>query len=348
MATEDGGVTPKLTELMADLARGGIGLIITGHAYILTNGHAGPRQLGIYSDAQLEGLTQMVDTVHDVGGKIVAQIAHAGVHYTQRSREDVIGPSLIPPCDGKFGPFPGCRAMTQDDIDTVVDGFRQASIRVKDAGFDGIQLHGAHGYLLSEFLSPFYNRRTDQYGGSVVNRARIIVDCYNAVKAEVGPDYPIMIKMNVTDFLDDGISTEDAVQAASIYAKTGIDVIELSGGTGWGLMVLGDPNRTAVRTIQEEAYYRDMAQRLKQEVKVPIILTGGIRSFSIADQIVRDGIADYIGLCRPLIREPALVNRWKSGDTTKSGCVSDNACMFAAMEGQDLHCVHLKTRTKSE
>ena len=116
--------------------------------------------------------------------------------------------------------------MTQGDIDTVVDAFRQAAIRAKDAGFDGVQLHGAHCYLFSQFLSPFFNKRMDGYGGSVENRARIVVDTYNAVRNEVGADYPIMIKMNVTDFLDDGISIDEAVQAASIYTKTGIDAIE--------------------------------------------------------------------------------------------------------------------------
>ena len=252
-ASQTGSVTPKLMNLMVPLAEGGVGLVITEAITVLKNGQPFPRQLGIYSDAHIPGLRDMVEAMHNAEGTIVAQLVHGGAHSIHTViGEEPMGPSGITPCEGKMGSFGGCRAMTQHDIDTVVDAFAHAARRTQQAGFDGVQLHGAHGYLLSEFLSPFYNKRTDQYGGSVVNRARIIVDIYNAVKAEVGADYPILIKMNVTDFLDDGLSPEDAVQAASIYAKIGIDAIELSGGTGWGLMVLSDPNRTAVRTIQEE------------------------------------------------------------------------------------------------
>ena len=247
-----------------------------------------------------------------------------------------MGPSVMETADG-----PICRAMTQKDIDEVVDAFEAATVRVKQAGFDGVQLHGAHGYLFSEFLSPFYNKRTDQYGGSVENRAKIVVDTYHKVRDVVGEDYPVMIKMNATDFLDGGLTTEDALTTATILDKAGIDSIELSGGTGWGLRILGDVNRHPCRHVTDEAYYRDTAQQLKQTVQTPIILTGGIRSYEVAAQIVRDNIADYIGLCRPLIREPDLVNRWKSGDTRKSGCLSDNACLFLGLE-KGLRCFQSK------
>lgn len=231
--------------------------------------------------------------------------------------------------------------MLENDIDTVVEGYKKAAVRAKKAGFDGIQLHGAHGYLFSQFLSPFYNKRTDKYGGDVASRARIVVDTYHQVRNNLGNDYPILIKMNVTDFLDGGISTDEAIQAATIYEEMGIDAIELSGGTTWGLYVLGDINRTPFRSVQNEAYYLDIAKRMKSELGVPIILTGGIRSYDTAEQLLANGTADYIGLCRPLIREPDLINRWKSGNTNKSGCMSDNGCAFAALEGKGLHCVKL-------
>jgi 2,4-dienoyl-CoA reductase-like NADH-dependent reductase (Old Yellow Enzyme family) len=222
--------------------------------------------------------------------------------------------------------------MTRDDIDRVVKAFRKAAIRAKNAGFDGIQLHGGHGYLFSQFLSPFYNKRTDAYGGNIENRARIVLETYDQVRNAVGDEYPVLIKMNVTDDLDDGLSTDEALEVASMYDVVGFDTLELSSGTGWGLRILGDVNRHPCKHINDEAYYRDTAQRLKQMVETPIILTGGIRSYDLAAQIVRDNIADYIGLCRPLIREPDLVNRWKSGDTRKSGCLSDNACLFLGLE----------------
>ena len=345
MAREDGGVTSKLIRHVVDLAKGGVGLIVSGHAYALPDGQASPRQLGIYRDTLVPGLTEMVNAVHDVGGRIVVQISHGGASSNSGlTGVEPMAPSAIPATEGKRASFNGCRAMTYDDIDRVVDAFRRAARRAQDAGFDGIQIHGAHGYLFSEFLSPFYNKRTDAYGGCIKNRARIVVDAYNAVRNEVGADYPIMIKMNVTDFLEDGLSTDEALEAASVYAAAGIDAIELSGGTGWGLRILGDPNRSAIRTVKDEAYYREIAQILKHIVQTPIILTGGIKSYDVAAQIIRDNIADYIGLCRPLIREPDLVNRWKSGDTKKSGCVSDNACLSRAPD-KDLQCFRLIAKT---
>lgn len=149
-----------------------------------------------------------------------------------------------------------------------------------------------------------------------------------------------MIKMNATDLLDDGLSLNEGVTVASIYTTAGFDAIELSGGTSLGGLILGDPYRAICRNDPHEAYYRDSAHKLKATMETPIILTGGIKSYDVAAQLIQDNVADYIGLCRPLIREPDLVNRWKAGDTRKSGCVSDNACLFRA-PGIDLQCFHL-------
>jgi len=342
MATKDGSVTPKLTDLIVSVAKGGVGLIVAGYAPVLKDGQTVPRQLGFYSDAFLPGLIRMVDAVHAAGGKIVAQIVHGGAHSDPRlTGVQPMAPSAIPAAEGQLAPFLGCREMTESDINTVVEGFRLAAVRAKKVGFDGIQLHAAHGYLFSQFLSPFYNKRTDRYGGDVANRARIVVDTYKQVRKEVGNYYPILIKMNVTDFLDDGISADEAFQAASIYAKMGIDSIELSGGSFWGFNVLGDIDRTPARMVKDEGYYRVIARRLKANLSVPIILTGGIRSYKTAEQFMRDGTADYIGMCRPLIREPDLIKRWKSGNTKGSQCMSDNGCMFTIVEAKDLQCTKL-------
>lgn len=341
-ARDDGCVTAKLTQHIMDLVDGGVGLIVSGHAYVLPDGQASPRQLGIYSDMLVSGLAELVKAVHTGGGKIVAQISHAGAHSNLAlTGVEPMGPSAIPQTEGKRVTYAGCRAMTIADIDRVIEGFRQAACRAYTAGFDGIQLHSAHSYLFSQFLSPFYNKRTDKYGGSVKNRVRIVVDTYKAVRNEVGEDYPIMIKMNVTDFLDDGLSTEEAIEAASVHASVGFDAIELSGGTLWGFRILGDTNMGPCRNVLDEAYYRDQAKQLKHAIQTPIILTGGTRSYDIARQLVQDNITDYIGLCRPLIREPDLVNRWQSGDTAKSGCVSDSACLFRGPD-KELQCFHLK------
>ncbi len=342
MATEDGFMTAKLKDLIVNVARGGAGAVIPDYAPVLKNGQSAARQLSVYSDAQISGLAELVDAVHAAGAMIVLQLVHGGAHSkTQFTGEQPMGPSAMTPAEGKFGPFDGCREMNQDDIDYVVKGYAAAAVRARKAGFDGVQIHCAHGYLFSQFLSPFYNKRTDKYGGSLENRIRIVAQTYEQVRKAVGADYPILVKMNVTDFLDDGISTEDAYQAAKTYAQMGIDGIELSGGTSWGALILGDFNKGPMQFKREEGYYQEMGRRLKAALGVPIILTGGIRKYETAQTFLDDGTADYIGMCRPLIREPGLINRWKSGDTTESGCISDNGCTFVAAAGKDLQCVKL-------
>jgi 2,4-dienoyl-CoA reductase-like NADH-dependent reductase (Old Yellow Enzyme family) len=341
MAQADGGMTSKLTKHIMDLVDGGVGLVISGHAYVHPDGQASPRQLGIYSDMLVPGLTAFVKTVHEHHGTIVAQLTHGGAHSNpELTGVEAMAPSALPAQEGKRVVFPGCRAMTQKDIIRVVDAFHAAARRAYEAGFDGIQLHGAHGYLLSEFLSPFYNKRSDDYGGSFRNRARIVLDTYHAVRDAVGDHFPVMIKMNVIDLLPNGLSVDEGREAASLYESVGFDAIELSGGTSWGTLVLGDPHRAICRNDPHEAYYRDTAHHLTSTLKKPIILTGGIKSYHVAAQLIQNNIADYIGLCRPLIREPNLVNRWKSGAWRKSECVSDNACLFRR-DGMDLQCFHV-------
>ena len=312
-----------------DLVEGGVGLIIAGHASVHLSGRSGATQLGIYNDSHIPGLRQMVNKVHRQDGKIIAQLSHAGLQSDSSvTGQALMSPVSMPETEGKFASVQATTAMTQTDIDKIVDAFRDGAIRAKKAGFDGVQLHSAHGYLFSSFLSPFFNKRTDRYGGDVTNRTKIIIDAYNAVRNAVGDNYPVMIKMNVTDFLDAGLSREEAIEAAVIFDDAGFDSIELSGGTVWGLRIYGDVNRTPCRNVESDAYYYDMARMLKQKVDAPIILAGGIKSFDVAERIIHEGVADYIGLCRPLIREPDLVDRWKSGVTEDSACVYDNSCFF--------------------
>jgi 2,4-dienoyl-CoA reductase-like NADH-dependent reductase (Old Yellow Enzyme family) len=338
MANADLTVSQRLIDLMVALAKGGIGLIITGLAPVTKDGQNMPWQIGIHSDDFIPGLTQMTEAVHDAGGKIVIQIAHGGAQGNPELTGELLGPSVIPAVSGEGA---ACRAMTTEEIRRVVEAFGEAGRRAKHAGFDGVQLHGAHGFLLSEFLSPFFNKRTDQYGGSLENRARIVLNAYHRVRAAVGTNYPVMIKLNSEDFLEGGLTLKEMLQVASWLETEGIDAIELSGGTSWAIR-RGNPNASYSRVEKTDLYYRDAARRYKDTVQVPLMLVGGIRSFDVAQQIVEDGLTDYIALCRPLIREPDLVNRWKSGDTRPSACVSDNACFRPLGEGKGLVCVHLK------
>jgi 2,4-dienoyl-CoA reductase-like NADH-dependent reductase (Old Yellow Enzyme family) len=338
MANDDLTVSQRLIDLIVALADGGVGLIITGLATVTKDGQNMPWQLGIYSDDHISGLTQMTHAVHDVGGKIIVQLAHGGAQGNPELTGELLGPSAIPAISGEGA---ACRAMTTADIHRIVAAFGEAGRRAKQAGFDGVQLHGAHGFLLSEFLSPFFNKRNDQYGGSLENRARIVLDAYHRVRDAVGVKYPVTIKLNSEDFLEDGLAMEEMLQVALWLEAEGIDAIELSGGTSWAIR-RGNPNASYARIEKTDLYYRDAARRYKDAIQVPLMLVGGVRSFDVAKQLVEDGLTDYIAMCRPLIREPDLVNRWKSGDTRPSACVSDNACFRPLGAGKGLLCVHLK------
>jgi 2,4-dienoyl-CoA reductase-like NADH-dependent reductase (Old Yellow Enzyme family) len=338
MANDDLTASPRLIELMVELAKGGVGLIITGLTGVTKDGSGSALSLAIYNDTYISGLAQMTNAVHDVKGKIMIQLVHSGVQgNSQVSGEQLLGPSVFPAIRGEGPPS---SAMTQADIQRVVKAFGEAGRRAKQAGFDGIQIHGAHGYLISEFLSPHFNQRTDAYGGSLKNRARFAMEVYQSVRDAVGADYPVLIKLNSDDFLEGGLTTDEVLQVAAMLEAQGIDAIELSGGTTMA-MLKGNPNASWGRVEKTEVYYRDAIQRLRERVSVPLILVGGIRSYETAEQLVQDGLTDYIALSRPLIREPNLINRWQSGDTRKSECVSDNACLGPLMQGKGVQCVHV-------
>jgi 2,4-dienoyl-CoA reductase-like NADH-dependent reductase (Old Yellow Enzyme family) len=335
MAAEDGSSTPRLTELMVELARGGVGLIITGHAYVSPEGQADPWQLGIHRDDLVPGLAEMGEAVHQAGGKIVLQLAHAGdCHVAVKLAAD-----KAQRCSTLEGEkVPSCTEIGREDIQRIVGAFAQGARRAQRAGLDGVQVHAAHGYLLSQFLSPFYNKRKDEYGGSVEDRARIVLEVVGSVKAAVGEDYPVFIKMNSEDFLEGGLSLEDMLKVAAMLERAGIDVIELSGGT------IDSGRYFAVRegkleSEEKEVYYREAARRYKEEIGVPLMLVGGIRSYAVAEDLVDQGLTDYISMCRPLIREPHLINRWMGGDTRRATCLSDNLCFKPATKGEGLHCV---------
>lgn len=333
MAGEDGSVTPKLTETLVALAKGGVGLIITSHAYVLPEGQAGPWQLGIYEDELVSGLKELTAAVHRFGAKIVMQISHAG----KFAAAPLTGrpPFVVSDFDG-VSKSPR-EEMTVDYIREVVVAFGDAARRAKAAGFDGVQIHSAHGYLLSQFLSPEFNRREDEYGRSIENRARIHMEIYEAIRKAVGKDFPVLIKMNCQDFSETGLALDDSLQVGRMLVNAGLDAIELSGGllTGGKL----SPSRSAIKTEEQEAYFKEDARAFKNEIKVPLILVGGMRSLEVAERLVESGVADYISMSRPFIREPALINRWKAGDRRRALCKSDNLCFAPGVQGKGVYCV---------
>ena len=226
MATSDGAATPKLQEAYAALVEGEVGLIVTGHAYVAKPGQAAPWQLGVDTDERIPGLAKLTATVHDRGGKIVLQLAHAGTFASAKltggppwAASALEGPDASPR-----------REMSGGDIRALTTCFAEAAARAREAGFDGVQLHCAHGYLLSQFLSPLYNRRADEYGGGIENRARFPVGVVRAIRAAVGADYPVLAKLNGDDFVEGGLNAADALRAGGMLADAGLDAIETSGG----------------------------------------------------------------------------------------------------------------------
>ncbi len=333
MASPGGAVTPKLIDTMAALGRGGVGLIISSHAYVRKEGQASPWQIGIYKDELIDELRDMTAAVHDVGGKIVLQLAHAG-HF---AAEVLTGtPPLVASDYAGLATTPR-KEMTVNDIGDLVDAFADAACRAKSAGFDGVQIHAAHGYLLSQFLSPAFNRRPDDYGGSIRNRSRIHLEILQAIRKVADDDFPVLIKLNCRDFAENGLSLEDSLIAAGLLADAGLDAIELSGGllTGGKL----SPSRSRIDSEDKEAYFREELRAFKTQIRIPMILVGGIRSFGVADELVEAGAADYISMSRPFICEPGLIARWKAGDRRKAGCKSDNLCFKPGLEGNGIQCV---------
>ena len=333
MATEEGACTPRLADLMTQLAKGEVGLIITSHAYVRRDGQAGVSQLGIYEDSLVQGLREMTEAVHDQNGHVVLQIAHGGLFANAK----LTGQDPLTPSHAAGLPDAPCRQMTSGDIRDLTEAFGQAAFRAREAGFDGVQIHSAHGYLLSEFLSPAFNERTDNYGGPVENRARFLLDVLRCIRKEVGNDFPILIKMNTGDFQDHGLTLADSLKIGVMLQENGIDAIELSGGTPMSGKL--GPVRRGIQSEEKEAYFKEAGKAFKEELDVPIILVGGIRTFQLAEQLVENGYADYISMSRPFIREPGLVKRWASGDLRKAMCLSDNQCFGSVRSGEGIYCV---------
>lgn len=333
MAEENGRSTLRLIALMVELVKGGVGLMITGHAYVQKKGQAGPWQLGIHRDEMIPGLRALTDAVHEHGGKIVVQLAHAGIYAVCELSGSL--PVAVSTMDHLVS-YP-VEELTSDGVEAIVGAFGTAAERAKAAGFDGIQIHAAHGYLLNQFLSPAFNHRQDRYGGDSQKRLTMPLEVIQRVRQAVGPAYPVFVKMNAQDFLADGLELDDSVSAGAAFELAGIDAIEVSGGTrASGKMKSA---REGIVSASDEAYFEDAMRAFRQRVSVPLIQVGGIRSLSVAQRLVSEGIADYVALSRPFIREPDLVNRWRRGDERKAACISDNRCLESGLKGNGVSCI---------
>ena len=334
-ADDNGFCTQRNIDMLVERARGGVGLIISGMAYVQADGRAAPWQLAVHGDECVPGLTKMVQAIHNTQAKIILQLAHGGCYAsTALTGQEVAGPSVN---DSDL--FPNCQEMTLLEIQEVVKAFGKAAGRAQKAGFDGVQLHAAHGYLLSEFLSPFFNKRTDNYGGSIENRARILLEAFQAVRNEVGEEYPVLVKINSEDFVEGGLTVGEMLEVCVMLEKAGVDAIEMSGGTIFASGAYSSCRMGALDSPEKEVYYKDAAARYKEKISVPLILVGGIRSPEVSERLVIQGLTDYVSLCRPLIREPKLISRWWSGDTKPATCKYCNGCFGPGLKGNGVQCI---------
>jgi 2,4-dienoyl-CoA reductase-like NADH-dependent reductase (Old Yellow Enzyme family) len=330
MADADGRPRPQLSALYEELARGGVGLIITGHMYVHPSGKAHPEMTGIHSDDSLPALATLANAVHRAGGRVVVQINHGGMQCSQETVPQTIAPSAV------AAPFleRPAREVAPDEIALLIQAYGQAARRAQEAGFDGVQIHGAHGYLIGQFLSPFVNHRTDEWGGDVEGRMRFLRAVCHTVREQVGPDYPVLIKLGMMDGVEGGLTPKMGVQVVAALEEMGLDGVEISGGIGGGRNL---NTRTGIRSEADEAYFRPLAQQARPATRLPIMLVGGFRSRRVMEEVLDAGDADFISLCRPLICEPDLPNRLRTGLQDRSACISANRC-WAEREGEGIGC----------
>ena len=337
MATDDGGATDELVDLYSALARGGAGLIITGHIYVEPRGQYEPRQVGLDRDERVGPLARVTDAVHRLGGKIFAELSHAG---SQSLMPEIrpLAPSIVPNAIFARPPV----EMSDAEIEASIAAFGTAAARAKRAGFDGIHLHSGNGYLLSQFNSPFANRRTDRWGGDAGRRSKFMIEVYTAVRRAVGPDYPVTARLGIADAVDGGLALTDGLGIAARLAALGLDALEVTygvmtsyrenirpyAGTGrWRAIADGMLHRSFSEP-EPEAYYRPFARAAKGAVDIPLILVGGLRSTQMMDEVIRSGDADFLAMARPFVREPDLVNKIAAGRRGPVACVSCNVCFL--------------------
>jgi len=335
-ASESGHVTDPLQDMYRALAKGGVGLIITSHSVVHPRGMTDPRMIWVADDSYIPSVRKLARAVHQTASacKVMIQLTHSGRQPTPGTGVEPVGPSAVYDEFSRQTP----REMTLEEIEEVIKAFAHAIRRAREAELDGVELHGAHGYLLSSFLSPRTNIRKDQYGGSVENRCRIVREIVEHGHKEAGHDFPILIKMNSVDYLPGGVDIHEARKIAECLNQTGLAAFEMSGCT-WETITLSEEElgfkpssipeaRGNIKTKEQEAYFWQYAKEIRKVVNKPMILVGGIRSIGKVEEILEEGSIDFCAMCRPLVREPDLPNRWLRGEGSETAaCISCNQCI---------------------
>ena len=362
MANPDGSVTKDLIKRYSFLSQGGVGLIIPGFMYVHPLGRAYKAPIGIHSNDMIEGLKSLVKAVHDFDSKVFFQLNHAG----QQTSPADLGQTPLGPSSSVRDPinFFKPRKMNETEIQDAADAYSEAARRAVKAGADGIQVHCAHGYLINQFLSPFFNRRQDKWGGSSENRFRFLKQVIQAIQEKVPNDFSITVKLNTNDFTPKpGITHELAVEYAGMLKHLGVDMIEVSCGSSifsYMNMCRGDvPVKEMVQSMPlwkkpvawlmiqslkgkydlDEGYNLTAARAIKPVIgNIPLGLVGGMRTMNKMSQVVTNQDADLISMSRPFIREPFIIKKFKDNKKNKVACVSCNRCLAAVPNGFPVRC----------
>lgn len=364
MSNENGEVTEDLVNRYRKIAKGETGLIITGHLYIHPLGRAMDLQPGIHSDDMIPGLKKIVKAIHDEGGKVAFQISHAGRQTTKA----IVGQTPVGPSSKRrdYINFKKPRELRRDEIDDIIKAFGRAAKRAVEAGVDAIQLHSAHGYLINQFLSPFFNSRKDIYGGSDENRFRLLREVIIEVKKVLPTGMPLLVKMNTNDYTPrEGINPSIAAKYATWLRELSIDGLEISCGTAtysFMNMCRGDlPLNEIVQILPswqrplgkllvrfmfdknnfQEGYNLDAAKMIKPVLgSIPLFIVGGLRSVTQMEFILNNKYADFISMCRPFIKDPYIVKKIKEGKSDSVTCMYCNRCLAAVGNGLPVSCYY--------
>lgn len=288
----DGKVNSGILDRYRASALGGVGAILTGYT-LVDSVEKGMGIMAMYDDSFIPGNRALVDTVHANGTAILMQLVYIGANFHSPNK-----PSRVLSASSFTHPRTGITtyAMTVEEIKSVEQKFAEAAVRAKTAGYDGVEIHACHGYLLNQFATPAMNHRTDQYGGSRENRYRITIEVYEAIRQAVGDNFPIWIKVQSSDGYEGGVTNEDCLYLCNELAKRGIDAIEVSGD------FFNHKGNTA--------YFRDIANTIARDTKVPVIVTGGNRDYEEMEKMIQETAIDYVGLARPLMANPNLINQF--------------------------------------
>lgn len=337
MASDTGAVSPALIELHQTLAANGVGLSLLGHAFVHPRGQSLPNQTGIHDDAMIPGLVQLTEAVHRGGGRIFAQLAHAGNQGGMPDSAMLAPSSAANALTGSVA-----EAASGEEIEEAIDAFGSAATRAVDAGFDGVHIHAANGYLISSFSSPHSNTRNDRWGGDAERRSLLLTRVYQSVRKAVGPDFPVTAKMGMVDEVENGLQLAESVERVRVLAGLGLDGVEVS----VGLMASGaDSCHTYVAVDRRrafadhlyhrmfsppssEAYFEPFARAIRAVApELALFLVGGIRTTETVERVLDEGSCDFVCLARPLIREPDVVAQIESGRRGRFDCTSCNLCL---------------------